>query len=81
MKIALVDTLFSWPPHGGAEVDLYYVANALQQAGYDVRLFASQVTPARERRGFDPATPSIPRHAPRVPRGRVRRTGPHHPVP
>lgn len=38
MRISLVDLLFSWPPNGGADVDLYNVATGLTQAGHDVQV-------------------------------------------
>jgi glycosyltransferase involved in cell wall biosynthesis len=34
-----MDLLFSWPPRGGADVDVYYVAQGLQALGHEVRLF------------------------------------------
>jgi hypothetical protein len=40
MRIAFVDLLFSWPPHGGADVDVYYVLRELKNLGYEVQLFA-----------------------------------------
>lgn len=55
MRIALIDLLFSWPPHGGADVDVYYVARELYRLGYDVHVFF-----AREHSGWERgrATPS-----------------------
>ncbi|MBX3176762.1 MAG: glycosyltransferase family 4 protein [Candidatus Hydrogenedentes bacterium] len=38
MRIALVDLLFSWPPHGGADVDLYNLASGLHRLGHDVQV-------------------------------------------
>lgn len=38
MRIALVDTLFSWPPNGGADVDLYNLAAGLDRLGHDVQV-------------------------------------------
>ncbi|MFP4171375.1 MAG: glycosyltransferase family 4 protein [Candidatus Hydrogenedentota bacterium] len=40
MRIAFVDLTFSWPPVGGAQVDLYHTIAGLQRAGHDVHLFA-----------------------------------------
>ncbi|MBI2425946.1 MAG: glycosyltransferase family 4 protein [Candidatus Hydrogenedentes bacterium] len=40
MRIAIIDLLFSWPPHGGADVDVYHVASELVRAGQDVHLIA-----------------------------------------
>lgn len=39
MRIAFIDLLFSWPPHGGADVDVYYVLRELKNLGYEVHLF------------------------------------------
>ncbi len=39
MRIAIVDLLFSWPPHGGADVDVYQVAQGLCARGHEVHLF------------------------------------------
>lgn len=39
MRLAFVDLLFSWPPHGGADVDCYHTVNALRKAGHVVHLF------------------------------------------
>lgn len=38
MRIALVDLLFSWPPNGGADVDLYNLAKGLERLGHDVQV-------------------------------------------
>ena len=38
MRISLVDLLFSWPPNGGADVDLYNLATGLVRAGHDVQV-------------------------------------------
>ena len=53
MKIAFVDLMFSWPPHGGADVDLYEVMRAAMNAGHEVRLFATRNTGSWERGIFD----------------------------
>ncbi len=42
MRIAFVDLLFSWPPHGGGDVDVYHVAAGAQAMGHEVRLFAAR---------------------------------------
>ena len=39
MRVAFVDLVFSWPPNGGADIDLYHVLQRLQAAGHEVRLF------------------------------------------
>ncbi len=53
MRIAFIDLLFSWPPHGGADVDVYYVADALQRQGHDLCLFVARDEAAWERGQFD----------------------------
>lgn len=40
MRIAFVDLLFSWPPPGGAQADLFYTIRGIQALGHDVHLFA-----------------------------------------
>ena len=40
MRLAFVDLLFTWPPHGGAVVDVYHTMLGLQSAGHNVHLFA-----------------------------------------
>ncbi len=42
MRIAFVDLLFSWPPHGGGDVDVFHVAAGAQAMGHEVRLFAAR---------------------------------------
>ena len=54
MRIAFVDLLFSWPPNGGADVDLYQVATGLARAGQDVRLFVVHEEGAWECGAFEP---------------------------
>ena len=49
MRLALVDTLFSWPPHGGACTDVYYTARELQAMGHEVCLFMAYRAGQRER--------------------------------
>ncbi|MBI4557029.1 MAG: glycosyltransferase family 4 protein [Candidatus Hydrogenedentes bacterium] len=39
MRIAFVDLLFSWPPHGGGCADVYYTVLGLQRLGHEVHLF------------------------------------------
>lgn len=39
MKLAFVDLVFSWPPLGGAPLDLYHTAAGLKNLGHDVKLF------------------------------------------
>ncbi len=54
MKIAFVDLLFSWPPNGGADVDLYNTAAALQRAGHETQLFVAHLKSSWERGACDP---------------------------
>ena len=54
MRIALVDLLFCWPPHGGADVDTYQVARQLHEQGQQVHLFVSSLEGAWDRGSFDP---------------------------
>jgi len=39
LKIAVIDPMFHWPPHGGACVDLKETATRLQRDGFDMHLF------------------------------------------
>ena len=43
-KIAVVDLMFHWPPHGGACTDLRETFNRLQQKGHQVYLFVPHFT-------------------------------------
>ena len=54
MRIAFVDLLFSWPPHGGADVDLYHVLRELHQLGHAVRLVGVATPELWERGSFAP---------------------------
>lgn len=54
MRIAFVDLLFSWPPRGGASVDLYHTATELECAGHTVHLFGLRDPESWERGVFDP---------------------------
>lgn len=60
MRLAFVDLLFSWPPHGGADVDLFHVMVHLQHAGHDVRLFGLRDTASWERGAFAPESLPFP---------------------
>ena len=64
MRLAFVDLLFSWPPNGGADVDLFQVASGLQRVGPDVRLVVGPEAGAWERGAFAPE--GFPRPATRV---------------
>lgn len=65
MRIAAVDLNFSWPPNGGADVDLYHVLCGLQDAAFDVCLFGLQEKGSSDRGVFDPG--KLPFPAQRVP--------------
>ncbi|HNR31306.1 MAG TPA: glycosyltransferase family 4 protein [Candidatus Hydrogenedentes bacterium] len=54
MRLAVVDLLFCWPPHGGADVHLYHVMRGLQAMGQDVRLFVTADASSWERGAFNP---------------------------
>ena len=41
MKIVIIDLMFSWPPHGGACVDMKEVASRLVKRGFDVEMVVS----------------------------------------
>ncbi len=58
MRIALIDLLFSWPPHGGADVDVYHVAQELSRLGYDAHVFFARDASCWERGRAD--TTSLP---------------------
>ena len=73
MRVAVVDGLFSWPPHGGADVDLYHTVQGLQQLGHEVHLFGAKIEPARERSGFDPYRLPFPATRLSVPERAVNR--------
>lgn len=60
MRIAFIDLLFSWPPHGGADVDLYHVASGLQARGHTVHLFGTRSGITWERGAFDENALSFP---------------------
>lgn len=54
MRAAFIDFNFSWPPNGGADVDLYHVLRHLDEAGAEVKLFALQERGVPDRGRFDP---------------------------
>lgn len=60
MRLAFVDLLFSWPPNGGADVDLFHTVSQLQAAGHDVCLFGAKCDLSWERGNFDPAKLPFP---------------------
>lgn len=60
MRLAFVDLYFSWPPHGGADVDLYHVIRGIQGLGHDVHLFVTSVEESWERGKVDPSEMPFP---------------------
>lgn len=54
-RVAFVDLLFSWPPNGGADADLYNVIQGVAGAGHAVRLFGVHESGSTDRGIFDPA--------------------------
>lgn len=60
MRIAFVDLLFSWPPPGGAQANLYHTIYGLQNADYEVHLFAPIYTDMWRQGHFDPAALPFP---------------------
>ncbi len=67
MRIAFVDLLFAWPPPGGAQADLYYTINGLQNQGHDVHLFAPSYPDTWRHGGFDPGALPFPSTSPSIP--------------
>ncbi|HRZ17320.1 MAG TPA: hypothetical protein P5141_07130, partial [Candidatus Hydrogenedentes bacterium] len=49
MRIAFADMMFSWPPHGGGDVDMFHVLRGAAGMGHEVRLFAVRDGDAWER--------------------------------
>lgn len=60
MRVAFVDLFFSWPPHGGADVDLYNVAACLHRLGYDIHVFVAACEDSWERGTFEPEALPFP---------------------
>ena len=60
MRLAFVDLFFSWPPHGGADVDLYHTVIELQAAGHDVHVFVASTDESWDRGSMDPAHMPFP---------------------
>lgn len=56
-RLAFVDLMFSWPPHGGADVDVYETAAGLQALGYEVCLFYAGESGSWERGCIDAPLP------------------------
>jgi glycosyltransferase involved in cell wall biosynthesis len=60
MRLAFADLFFSWPPHGGADADLYHTVSALQGLGHEVRVFVAGCEESWERGSVDPAAMPFP---------------------
>jgi len=54
MRIAFADLLYSWPPHGGADVDVYRTIEGLRALGHEVHLFGAACGATWERGRFAP---------------------------
>lgn len=59
-RLAFVDLLFSWPPNGGADADLYNVVQGLQAAGHEVHLFVVHEVGSTDRGLVDPSALPFP---------------------
>jgi len=60
MRIAFVDLMYSWPPHGGADVDVHQVMVGLQARGHEVHLFGVWSGITWERGAFDAGAQPFP---------------------
>ena len=60
MRAAFIDLLFSWPPHGGADVDVYHIAKGMAALGHDAKLFGVRSATTWERGDFDPTALPFP---------------------
>jgi len=60
MRIAIIDLLFSWPPHGGADVDVYHVTRELRALNHDARVFFAREENSWERGQADPESLPFP---------------------
>ena len=49
IRVAFVDLVFSWPPNGGADADVYHVIGGLARRGVDVHLFVAHERGSMER--------------------------------
>jgi len=72
-KIAIVDLMFSWPPHGGGCTDVKETATGLQRLGYDVHLFAAYYPRAWQRGAVDETLLEFPVHKIEFTRGSFNR--------
>ena len=60
LRIAFTDLLYSWPPNGGADIDLHHVLTHLQSSGVEVKLFFASIEGADDRGIADPAALPFP---------------------
>jgi len=60
MRLAFVDLYFCWPPHGGADVDLYHVIKGLQALGHQVKLFVASCASTWDRGSVEPSQLPFP---------------------
>lgn len=60
MRLAFADLMFSWPPKGGADVDLYHTLLHLGRLGHEIRLAVAAVEGSWERGDFDPGALPFP---------------------
>jgi glycosyltransferase involved in cell wall biosynthesis len=60
MRIAFVDLVFSWPPHGGADVDLYHTVQGIESLGHDVHVFVASCPESWERGVIEPSAVPFP---------------------
>jgi glycosyltransferase involved in cell wall biosynthesis len=49
MRVAFVDLVFSWPPNGGADADVFQVISGLARRGVEVHLFVAHERGSMER--------------------------------
>ncbi len=61
-RIAFVDLMFSWPPHGGGCLDVKQTATELTRLGFDVHLFVPDFKKAWERGSVDSMALEFPVH-------------------
>jgi glycosyltransferase involved in cell wall biosynthesis len=59
-RLAFIDLMFSWPPHGGADVDLYQTIEGLRGLGYKPHLFFAGYETSWERGCAEPAALPFP---------------------
>ncbi len=60
MRIAFVDLMFSWPPLGGADVDLFHVVCELRRMGHETHVFVAHDPDGWDRGMVSPDTMPFP---------------------